>query len=133
MTEELSGMLSSLLGGKGGNLIQAALQMFKDGGAKEGGLAGLLEQFMGAGLGEKADSWVGTGKNEALSGDEVEQALGSDKVDELAQKAGVSHDEAKEGMAEALPEVVDKVTPQGTLPDTGSLQEMLAKLLGGTR
>jgi uncharacterized protein YidB (DUF937 family) len=133
MTEGLSGMLSSLLGGKGGNLIQAALQMFKDGGAKEGGLAGLLEQFMGAGLGEKADSWVGTGKNEALSGDEVEQALGSDKVDELAQKAGVSHDEAKEGMAEALPEVVDKVTPQGTLPDTGSLQEMLAKLLGGTR
>jgi uncharacterized protein YidB (DUF937 family) len=133
MTEGLSGMLSSLLGSKGGNLIQAALQMFKDGGAKEGGLAGLLEQFMGAGLGEKADSWVGTGKNEALSGDEVEQALGSDKVDELAQKAGVSHDEAKEGMAEALPEVVDKVTPQGTLPDTGSLQEMLAKLLGGTR
>jgi uncharacterized protein YidB (DUF937 family) len=133
MTEGLSGMLSSLLGGKGGNLIQAALQMFKDGGAKEGGLAGLLEQFMGAGMGEKADSWVGTGKNEALSGDEVEQALGSDKVDELAQKAGVSHDEAKEGMAEALPEVVDKVTPQGTLPDTGSLQEMLAKLLGGTR
>src|ERR1700754_2881106 len=133
MTEGLSGMLSSLLGGKGGNLIQAALQMFKDGGAKEGGLAGLLEQFMGAGMGEKADSWVGTGKNEALSGDEVEQALGSDKVDELAQKAGVSHDEAKEGMAEALPEVVDKVTPQGTLPDTGSLQEMLAKLLSGTK
>lgn len=133
MTEGLSGMLSGLLGGKGGNLIQAALQMFKDGGAKEGGFAGLLEQFMGAGLGDKADSWVGTGKNEALSGDEVEQALGSDKVDELAQKAGVSHDEAKEGMAEALPEVVDKVTPQGTLPDTGSLQEMLAKVLGGTR
>ena|ERR1700754_4060150 len=133
MTEGLSGMLSGLLGGKGGALIKSALQMFQEGAAKQGGLAGLLDQFMNAGLGEKADSWVGTGKNEAISGDEVEQALGSDKVDELAQKAGVSHDEAKEGMAEALPEVVDKVTPQGTLPDTGSLQEMLAKLLGGTR
>jgi uncharacterized protein YidB (DUF937 family) len=133
MTEGLSGMLSGLLGGKGGNLIQAALQMFKDGGAKQGGLAGLLDQFMGAGLGDKADSWVGTGKNEAISGDEVEQALGSDKVDELAQKAGVSHDEAKEGMAEVLPKVVDKVTPQGEVPDTGSLQEMLAKLLGSTK
>jgi uncharacterized protein YidB (DUF937 family) len=88
---------------------------------------------MNAGLGDKADSWVGTGKNEALTGEEVEQAIGSDKGDELAQKAGVSHDEAKEGMAEALPEVVDKVTPQGALPDTGSLQEMLAKLLGSTR
>jgi uncharacterized protein YidB (DUF937 family) len=133
MTEGLSGMLSNLLDGKGGKLIQAALQMFKDGGANQGGLGSLLDQFIGAGLGEKTDSWVGTGKNEAISGDEVEQALGSDKVDELAQKAGVSHDEAKEGMAEVLPKVVDEVTPQGELPDTGSLQEMLAKLLGGTK
>ncbi|GAA3068197.1 YidB family protein [Pseudonocardia yunnanensis] len=133
MTEGLSGMLSGLLGGKGGALIKSALQMFQEGAAKQGGLAGLLDQFMNAGLGEKADSWVGTGKNEAISGDEVEQALGSDKVDELAQKAGVFHDEAKEGMAEALPKVVDKVTPQGELPDTGSLQEMLAKLLSGTK
>ena len=133
MTEGLSGMLSGLLGGKGGSLIQAALQMFQDGGAKEGGLAALLQQFMGAGLGDKADSWVGTGKNQALSGDEVEQALGSEKVDELAQKAGVSHDEAKNGMAEALPEVVDKVTPEGKLPDAGSLQDMLGKLLSGAK
>jgi uncharacterized protein YidB (DUF937 family) len=133
MTEGLSGMLSGLLGGKSGALIKSALQMFQEGAAKQGGLAGLLDQFMNAGLGEKADSWVGTGKNEAISGDEVEQALGSDKVDELAQKAGVSHDEAKEGMAEALPKVVDKVTPQGELPDTSSLQEMLAKLLSGTK
>ncbi|GAA1250337.1 YidB family protein [Pseudonocardia aurantiaca] len=133
MTEGLSGMLSGLLGGKGDSLIQAALQMFQESGAKEGGLAALLQQFIVAGLGDKADSWVGTGQNQALSGDEVEQALGSDKVAELAQKAGVSQDEAKNGMAEALPEVVDKVTPEGKLPDLGSLQDMLGKLLSGAK
>jgi uncharacterized protein YidB (DUF937 family) len=133
VTEGLGGMFSGLLGGKGGDLIKAALQMFQGGGAKEGGLAGLLEQFMGAGLGDKADSWVSTGENKAISGDEVEQALGSEKVDELAQKAGVSHDQAKEGMAEALPQVVDKVTPEGTLPDKGSLQDMIARLLAGSK
>jgi uncharacterized protein YidB (DUF937 family) len=133
MTEGLSGALSGLLGGKGGDLIKAALQMFQGGGSKEGGLAGLLDQFMGAGLGDKAESWVSTGQNQAISGDEVEQALGSNKVDELAQKAGVSHDEAKQGMAEAIPQVVDKVTPEGKVPEPSSLQEMLSRLLGGMK
>jgi uncharacterized protein YidB (DUF937 family) len=133
VTEGFSGMLGGLLGGKGGDLIKAALQMFQSGGAKEGGLAGLLDQFMGAGLGDKADSWVGTGENRAISGDEVEQALGTEKVDELAQKAGVTPAEAKEGMAEAIPKVVDKVTPEGELPDRSSLQDMIAKLLAGAK
>ena len=132
---DVGGMLGGLLGGKGGsgNLVGSLLQMFQGAGGQGGGLGALLDQFRGAGLGDKADSWVSTGQNKALTGDEVEQALGRDRVDEVAQRAGVSRDEAKSGLAEQLPQVVDKLSPGGRLPDTGNLQDMLGKLLGGGR
>jgi uncharacterized protein YidB (DUF937 family) len=115
----LADMLLKGLSGKGGAGLGAI------GGL--GGLGGLLGKFQSAGLGDKAQSWVATGPNQAISGDEVERALGSDAVGQLASKAGMSPAQAKDGLASMLPNLVDKLTPGGQLP-TGGLGGLLKGL-----
>ncbi len=123
-------MLGGLTGRKapktGNKLMDALLPMLLSGGAI-GGLGGLLGKFTSAGLGGKANSWVGTGDNEALDADEVEQALGADEVDRIAREAGLSRDEAKGGLAGIIPGLVDKASPDGSLP-TGNLAKMMQGL-----
>lgn len=124
------GALGKLLGGGDtGKLVQVAMGML--GGA--GGLSGLLEKFQGAGLKEQADSWVSTGDNREIGADDVRQALGDDEVARVAEEAGVSKDEAAGGLAQLLPQLIDKLTPDGDVPDQGGLMDRLGslgKLLG---
>jgi uncharacterized protein YidB (DUF937 family) len=125
------GALTSMLGGGGqAGLLKVLLPALIGSGAlgKLGGLGGILGKFGGAGLGGKANSWVGTGANDELHPDEVEQALGTDTVAQFAREAGVSHEEAKGGLAALLPKLVDKVTPQGAVPDQSQLGSVLSKL-----
>ena len=82
----------------------------------EGGLMGLLGDLDVAGLAKQASSWVGTGPNEKVSGKKIEQALGSKKVEAAAKHAGVSKQEAADGIAKLLPAVVDYLTPDGKVP-----------------
>jgi uncharacterized protein YidB (DUF937 family) len=103
----------------GDPLMDALLPMMRKGGAI-GSLGGLLGKFTSAGLGGQANSWVGTGDNEPLSPDDVEQALGAFEVDRIADAAGLTRDEAKNGLASMIPGLVDKVSPGGSLP-TGDL------------
>jgi uncharacterized protein YidB (DUF937 family) len=116
------------LGGKGGsgNQMMGAL-----GGLVEqaGGVQGILSKLEASGLGDKVDSWIGTGANKSISADEVKQALGEDQVKQAAAKAGVSEDQAAGGIAEALPELIDRVSPDGKLPDIGPLDDMLSGFL----
>jgi uncharacterized protein YidB (DUF937 family) len=116
------------LGGKGGsgNQMMGAL-----GGLVEqaGGVQGILSKLEASGLGDKVDSWIGTGANKSISADEVKQALGEDQVKQAAAKAGVSEDQAAGGIAEALPELINRVSPDGKLPDIGPLDDMLSGLL----
>ena len=134
------GLLDMLGLGKkktGNPLLDALLPMLLAGGAA-GGIGGLLSKFKNAGLGGKADSWVGKGANEAVSPDEVHQALGDDTVSNLAQQSGMSKDQVKGGLASMLPNVVDQLTPGGSVPSggLGSLSKLtkgldLGKILGG--
>jgi uncharacterized protein YidB (DUF937 family) len=120
-------MVGGLLGRKspksGNPVMDALLPMLMKGGAA-GGLGGLLGKFTSAGLGGKAKSWVGTGANESLDGDEVEQALGASEIDRIAKDAGVSRDDAKTGLASMIPGLIDKVSPGGSLP-TGPLAKVM--------
>ena len=130
------GGLGDLLGGRagaagsgGGNLLMTLLPLVvmmlqNRGGAAgaSGGLGALLQQLQSAGLGQQADSWVGTGANAPVSGSQLRDALGQDSIHELAAQAGVSDDEAGEGLAALLPVLVNQLTPQGSLPaDTGQV------------
>jgi uncharacterized protein YidB (DUF937 family) len=110
-------------GGLGGMLAGAA------GG---GMLDKLLDGFKKNGMDGKTASWVGTGENEPVTADEVERALGPAAIDEVAREAGVSREEAREGLAQTLPTMVDKMTPNGQLPSDDELQGMLSKALGDT-
>jgi uncharacterized protein YidB (DUF937 family) len=79
-------------------------------------LGHLKEQFDAAGLGDKVQSWIGTGDNEPLSADEVKEALDPSQLQAIADKAGVDVDTAAADVAETLPQLVNKLTPDGVLP-----------------
>lgn len=128
------GLLDSVLGslsqggsGSGGNpLLETVLSMVNN--PDTGGLAGLLQKFQEHGLGNVADSWVSTGKNLPISGDQIQEALGSGALGDIASKLGLSTGDVSSQLADLLPGVVDKLTPNGQVPDMGSLGDLLGSL-----
>ncbi len=117
----------------GGGLGDILGQVLGGSSRGSGGLGGLLEQFQRAGFGDQARSWVGTGRNEPLPDDALEQVFGRGGLAEIARRAGVSERDASQGLSQLMPEVVDHVTPDGQLPDGTALRasvESLAKRLG---
>ncbi|HYP68651.1 MAG TPA: YidB family protein [Thiobacillaceae bacterium] len=127
------GGLGSILGGLfgGGNQAGAAPPAANLEGAL-GGLSGIRDLFQKAGLGEHVNSWIGTGDNQPVSADQIKQAMGdSGHLGQLAQAAGVSENEAAQHLTELLPEIVNKLTPQGSIPaDGGDIVGMLKKMMG---
>lgn len=117
------GGLESMLGGGGGGagmagaggagaLIAVLLQMLQ----QNGGLGGLMSQMQKAGYGEQANSWVQPGQNMPINGDVLSQVLGSGQLDKIAEQLGMSRGQAADQMASALPDVVNRMTPEGSLP-----------------
>ncbi len=93
----------------------------------EHGLDAVLEKFKASGLDDKVQSWISKGENAALSPDEVKGALGSE-LDSFAAKAGVAKDQAADGIAKALPELVDKLTPDGVVPSEEKVKSELSSI-----
>ena len=93
----------------------------------EHGLDAVLKKFKASGLDDKVQSWISKGKNSALSPDEVKNALGG-QLDGFAAKAGVANDQAADGIAKALPELVDKLTPDGVVPSAEKVKSDLSSL-----
>jgi uncharacterized protein YidB (DUF937 family) len=81
-----------------------------------GGLGGLLNKFQQNGLGDQIDSWIGPGQNKPVAPRQVGSALGPDILKSLAQRSGLSEQELLAQLSQALPGVVDKLTPEGRLP-----------------
>jgi uncharacterized protein YidB (DUF937 family) len=90
------------------------------------GLGGLIRQFQQKGLGDTIDTWINTGANRDISSGQVSEALGRDVVDDLSRRTGLSRDEVVAELARMLPNVVDRLTPDGRLPT----QREMARLLG---
>jgi uncharacterized protein YidB (DUF937 family) len=86
-----------------------------------GGIAGLIQAFNQQGLGDIISSWVGPGNNAAITPEQVQEVLGGDVIQQLAEKSGVSVEAAKAQLAELLPRLIDKVTPDGKIPEGGLL------------
>ena len=89
------------------------------------GLGGLVKQFQQKGLGDTIDSWVNRGKNQDISSRQVSDALGSDVVDQLSRRTGLSRDEVISELAKMLPNVVDRMTPEGRLPTQRELERLM--------
>lgn len=119
-------------GGQGsqlGPLIQIALQLLQ----QSGGLAGIVEKFKKAGFGAQAASWVGTGANQALSPDQVNQVIGQDTIGQLAGQVGMQPAQLSQGLAEVLPDLINQGTPSGQINsgDENNLTDQLEGLLKG--
>jgi uncharacterized protein YidB (DUF937 family) len=99
------------------------------------GLDGLREAFQRGGMGSAFDSWVGTGRNEPPDEASLQQMLGQDRIAEIARQLGISESEATHQVAEVMPDVVDRLTPDGRLPANGfgDMGSMLERLLRGGR
>lgn len=85
-----------------------------------GGIGELIEQFTGAGKGEKAKSWVATGPNESIDVAELEQTLGPDMIDRLTQQTGLDRHELLKRLSSTLPDAVDQMTPEGRIPNAAA-------------
>jgi len=94
---------------------------------QSGGLAGLVQTLQQAGLGDVVGSWVGTGQNLPVSGQQLQSALGG-QVQQLAAQHGVSADVVGQVLSQVLPGLVDHLTPNGQLPAGGALEEGLSAL-----
>ena len=105
------GGLGGLLGSLGGAGAAGGL-----GGLLGGGLGELVERFKQAGHGEVADSWVGTGPNRQVAPHDLENAIGSDVLEDLTRQTGLSREEILQRLSRDLPDAVDKYTPEGRLP-----------------
>jgi uncharacterized protein YidB (DUF937 family) len=118
--DPLGSLLGQLAGGhkaqSGNMLLQLALSMLQ----QNGGLEGLLGKFREGGLSQEADSCVGTGKNMNISADQFQQIFDSSTISDLASRLGVSEQEAGSEMAQILPEVINRVTPEGQVPESSN-------------
>lgn len=120
--------LQDVLGKLGGNRghqggIENVQQLF--GG---GGLQGIIQKLTSSGLGQQVQSWVGTGQNQPISGNDVKQVVDQNQLQQLAQQHGMSPDEYSHHVAQALPDMVDQATPEGMVPKQGGSLRNLLKL-----
>jgi uncharacterized protein YidB (DUF937 family) len=112
LNDLLQGGLGGLLGGQGGTVLS-------------NGLGNLVKQFQENGHGRAAQSWVGTGPNEEIAPKDLEDALGSGTLDALAQQTGMRRGDLLSGLSQQLPELIDKLTPNGRVPTAEEASRMV--------
>jgi uncharacterized protein YidB (DUF937 family) len=132
----LDSVIGGLMGGQGGSSPMAGVLMNLLGGGQgagsglgtqsigrqgQGGLGGLLASFEQAGLGHIAQSWVGTGQNQQVTPDQLQRVFGQARVQSMADQAGMEPQGFLSQLAQHLPHVVDQMTPQGRVPDEGTV------------
>ena len=124
-------LLGTLLGGLN-NRQQSGLMGAVSGlVTNNGGIEGLLQKFGGHGLGDLMKGWVASGPNPPATAQNVEQVFGAAQLTELATKAGVPVGDISSHIAKLLPQLVDKMTPDGKVPDAHAEQSGLSSLLSG--
>jgi uncharacterized protein YidB (DUF937 family) len=134
----LGDILGQMMGGGGqrggGGLGDILGQVLGGAGGQGGGLGGLLRQFESAGLGDQARSWVSPGQNQPLAPDALGRVFGADGLAAIARQAGLSERDTSAGLAQLLPEIIDRATPQGQVPDgdqlASTLQDLMRRLGG---
>jgi uncharacterized protein YidB (DUF937 family) len=130
LASRIFGALSSSGDQRHAGLIDAIGGLIND--QEGGGLQGLVRTFEENGLGREVASWVGQGQNLPSSAEQLEAVLGSGQIRAIADKLGFSPQETSGHLAELLPQVVDKLTPGGQIPESGGLGPLLGMLKGWT-
>lgn len=125
--------LGSMLGGSSNQDPAAMLSGLL---SEAGGIEGLMSQFQSAGFGGQFASWVSTGENQPLSEDQMQSAIGAEALQGLASKLGMNTGSVLPLLAQFLPQVIDKLTPQGQVadnhPSSGQLQSVLTSVISSS-
>lgn len=126
----LEAILSNLGGSNqsgGANILGSVMSLVQ----QNGGLPGVINMLQSSGLGQQADSWVGTGANASVSADQISQVFGNAGLGNLAAQLGTSQSQAGSILSQVLPELVNQLTPNGQVPDNHHdlLSQGLAALL----
>lgn len=128
LLDQIGGMLGgSQQQGGAGDILAAAQHLLE----QNGGVQGLVQKFQQGGLGDAVASWVGTGQNLPVSADQIKQVLGNGQLNEIAGKLGLDPSQLSTQLAQHLPGLVDKLTPNGQVPQGGDLLAQGADLLKG--
>lgn len=125
---QVGSAISSSSGSENGGLMDAVAGLINN--PETGGLNGLIDSFKEKGMEDSIASWIGTGQNLPISAEQIQAVLGSEQVQAIAQKLGISTGDASSGLAGLLPQLIDKLTPDGQVPDGGMLEQGLAMLRG---
>jgi uncharacterized protein YidB (DUF937 family) len=111
------GLFDGVLGGVLGAGAVALVTKYVN---QHGGLQGVVDQFQKQGLGGIVNSWIGTGDNQTVTAEQITKTVGADKIQEMAKEAGVEPAVLADQLAQHLPTAIDKVTPDGKLPDVAA-------------
>jgi len=126
LLDQLAGQV--LGGGQNGNMVQLVMALINN---TEGGLPGLISRLQAGGLAEQVSSWLGGGANQAVGAGEISNVLGEGMIGQLANQFGMSNDAVAGGLAQALPGLIDKLSPQGEVSNDNALLEQGLSMLGG--
>lgn len=127
LLDEMGKMLGGAQQGGGMDFAALAQQLL----TQQGGLQGLVQQLQQGGLGEAVASWISTGQNLPVNASQIQQALGNTQLGQLAAQAGLDPQQLSAQLAQHLPGLVDKLTPNGQLPAGDNLLAQGADLLKG--
>ncbi len=106
--------ITAKLGGQNGEEggLASLQRMF----ASNGGLSGMTSKLSNSGMGKQVQSWIGTGENQPVTGQQMQQAMDPNELHSMAEQAGMSDEEASEQLAQAVPQMVNQATPEGQIP-----------------
>ncbi len=123
-------IIGNMLGAAGGEQANLGGIMEVLSGLDAGGVNGLLQSFQQKGLGDIVGAWVGTGQNQPISAAQIREGLGSDLLASLAEKSGLPAEELSSQIAGYLPDFIDTITPDGTVPEGGLLELGMKYVMG---
>ncbi len=115
-------------GAKQNTLVNAVMSVL--GNQQAGGLSGLVEQMSGKGLGDIVNSWVSTGKNLPITPEQLQEGLGTKTISTIASQAGISSTQVTSQLATLLPQIVDKLTPDGKISQSDIMSKGMDLLKG---
>jgi OmpA-OmpF porin, OOP family len=94
-----------------------------------GGAEGFVDQFHRMGVGDVITSWFGGKEGTTLSPLQVETSLGTNVLDKLAASSGLARGVVASAVAFLLPRMIGRLTPNGVLPSTSSLQLQISSYI----
>ncbi len=129
LLEDIAGKVKAALGNnpQAGATVDHLLAWVQNAQAS-GGLTGIIQQCENGGLGTMVKSWIGTGPNLPVTAEQIKAALGSDRIQQLAARLGVSPDLAAQRVADVLPHVIDHLTPGGNLHPSIAITGQMASI-----